>query len=292
WKRLSPLPAEGFAEQAPPILDTMRQSPPLQEGVGAFVLARLTENPPKSLEDLAKAYNALLTGLVERPADLPADQATAYVVLSEKLNEAGKPFVLNDDEAKELFDRAQRNEERERHKKIDTFRSTSDAAPPRAMVLKDRATPVEPVVFVRGNPGRRGDVVPRQFLEIVEGEDRQPFASDASGRLDLARAITDPANPLTARVIVNRVWQHHFGEGIVRTPSDFGVRAEPPTHPALLDWLAAEFLESGWSIKRLHRTILLSTAYRQSSRDRSVDDPRLASLDPTNRLLWRMVPRR
>src|SRR5690606_38979465 len=105
---------------------------------------------------------------------------------------------------------------------------------------------------------------------------------------------------------VNRVWQHHFGEGIVRTPSDFGTRSEPPTHPELLDWLAADFVENGWSIKRLHRTILLSTAYQQDSRNYvgefataavsstgekvASTDPR--TIDPENRLLWRMNPRR
>src|SRR5207247_1426896 len=109
-----------------------------------------------------------------------------------------------------------------------------------------------------------------------------------SGRLELARAIASPENPLTARVIVNRIWLHHFGAGLVRTPSDFGLRSDPPTHPELLDWLARRFIADGWSFKKCHRLILTSSAYRQSSRD-NVDARRV---DPENRLLWRMNPRR
>ena len=107
---------------------------------------------------------------------------------------------------------------------------------------------------------------------------------NGSGRLELAQAIIDPANPLTARVIVNRVWMHHFGFGIVRTPSDFGFRGDPPTHPELLDYLAVKFVESGWSLKRLHRLIMTSAAYRQAS----ADNETARKSDPENQLLWRM----
>ncbi|HEX6986283.1 MAG TPA: PSD1 and planctomycete cytochrome C domain-containing protein [Planctomycetaceae bacterium] len=306
WKRLSGLPAEGFADQAKAAVEAMRQETPYRDGLGKFVLDRLTSEPLGRVEDLCRAYGTLLAQTVDRPADLPPEQTASLDAIAAELAKVGPPFALTDDQAKELFDRAQRNEERERQRKVDEFRANSDAAPPRAMVLRDRATPVEPVVFVRGNPGRPGDRVPRQFLRLLSGDGREPFAKDASGRLDLAKAIADPANPLTARVIVNRVWQHHFGEGIVRTPSDFGTRADPPTHPALLDWLAAEFVEGGWSVKRLHRMIVLSAAYRQSSAvsdfgsriaDSDRDNPQSEnldpqSLDPENRLLWRMNPRR
>lgn len=154
---------------------------------------------------------------------------------------------------------------------------------PGAMVLLDNANPFNPYVFQRGQPGNRGPNVPRQFLEVVAGSERQPF-KDGSGRLELARAIASPDNPLTARVIVNRVWQHHFHAPLVSTPSDFGLRCDPPTHPQLLDWLASRLIDSGWSLKTLHREILLSTTYQQSS----VDNPRRRAVDPENRLLWRM----
>ena len=132
-------------------------------------------------------------------------------------------------------------------------------------MLKDRELPTTPHVFKRGNPANVGDEVPRQFVEVVAGPERQPFAI-GSGRLELAQAIIDPQNPLTARVIVNRVWAHHFGAGLVRTPSDFGTRADAPSHPELLDWLTSRFIEDGWSLKQLHRRIMLSETYRQSSR--------------------------
>ena len=111
---------------------------------------------------------------------------------------------------------------------------------------------------------------------------------DGSGRLELARAIIDPQNPLTARVIVNRVWMHHFGFGLVRTPSDFGFRGDPPTHPELLDYLAVKFVESGWSLKKLHRLIMTSATYRQAS----ADNEAARKIDPENQLLWRMNRRR
>ena len=107
--------------------------------------------------------------------------------------------------------------------------------------------------------------MPRRFPSGAGGE-RPAADPPGSGRLELARWIASPDNPLTARVMVNRIWQHHFGEGLVRTPSNFGRLGEPPTHPELLDYLARRFVRSGWSIKAMHRLIMLSAAYQQSSR--------------------------
>ncbi|GIT77962.1 MAG: hypothetical protein Ct9H300mP32_3440 [Verrucomicrobiota bacterium] len=100
-------------------------------------------------------------------------------------------------------------------------------------------------------------MAPRRFLRIVAGKDREHF-NQGSGREQLAKAVVDPTNPLTARVFVNRVWQHHLGQGLVRSPDNFGVLGQVPTHPELLDWLSATFVESGWSTKALHRLILTS----------------------------------
>jgi hypothetical protein len=151
------------------------------------------------------------------------------------------------------------------------------------MALADNSTPYNPHVFVRGNPNNPGPEVPRQFLAVIAGENRRPFLK-GSGRLELAQAIASRDNPLTARVIVNRVWLHHFGAGLVRTPSDFGLRSDPPTHPGLLDYLAAYLMDEGWSLKKLHRLILLSNTYHQTSDT----EGRYSQLDPDNRLLWKM----
>jgi hypothetical protein len=112
-----------------------------------------------------------------------------------------------------------------------------DGADPRAMAVEDLPKPVSVHVFLRGNPNNPGALTPPHFLSCLGGSDEKEF-KDGSGRLDLARSIIDPENPLTARVIVNRVWMHHFGSGLVRTPSDFGFRGDPPTHSELLDYLA------------------------------------------------------
>ena len=142
-------------------------------------------------------------------------------------------------------------------------------------------------VHLRGNPQTLGEEVPRRFLSVLEPDAPQPF-SDGSGRLELANRIACRDNPLTVRVIVNRVWKHHFGHGLVRTPSNFGRTGGAPTHPELLDHLASKFTAANWSLKTLHRAIMLTAAYQQASK---FDEPH-AAIDPDNRLLWRMNRRR
>ncbi len=138
-----------------------------------------------------------------------------------------------------------------------------------------------------GDPKSPGPTVRRGFLQILGGA-TVPEGYEGSGRRLLADWIADPDNPLTARVMVNRVWHHHFGAGLVRTTSDFGVRGTPPSHPALLDYLARHFIDSGWSVKSLHRLILNSRTYRQASLDGDAGFRR----DPQNILLWRFNRRR
>lgn len=172
---------------------------------------------------------------------------------------------------------------------VDRTIINSAAQPKFAVILEDRQHPNEPRIFKRGNPANKGEDVPRQFLSLLSGTDRKPFAH-GSGRLELARAIIDPANPLTARVIVNRVWAHHFGAGLVSSVGDFGTRADPPSHPELLDWLTSRFIADGWSLKKLHRLIVLSAAFRQSSSgpEEASQLSHAQTIDPANRLLWRM----
>jgi len=142
-------------------------------------------------------------------------------------------------------------------------------------------------VQIKGVPERLGPEVPRRFPIILGGQSLPP-ETKSSGRLELARWIVRRENPLTARVIVNRVWQYHFGRGIVPTPSDFGNQGQPPTHPELLDYLASRFVEGGWSLKAMHRRIMLSRAYQMSS----ADDPANAKLDADNEFLWRFPRKR
>ena len=137
-------------------------------------------------------------------------------------------------------------------------------------------------VAVRGDAKNLGELAPRRFLRVLSAEPRKEF-ENGSGRLALAEAIASADNPLTSRVMVNRIWQQHFGRGLVTTPSNFGQLGERPSHPELLDYLAARFVQSGWSIKAMHREIMLSAAYRLSSRNIETNNER----DADNRLFWR-----
>jgi len=161
------------------------------------------------------------------------------------------------------------------------------SSPGQTMHVIREGKPRDLEVFVRGDPTAKGPTVPRRFLRVLSAQEPEPFSS-GSGRLGLAEAIVAPGNPLTARVIVNRVWALLFGRGLVGTPSNFGKLGEAPTHPRLLDDLAARFVENGWSVKQLIRELVLSATYRQSSQI----TPAGLSKDPTNRLLWRMPRRR
>jgi hypothetical protein len=148
--------------------------------------------------------------------------------------------------------------------------------------------PADLRVHKRGNRLTLGVVAPRRFLQILAGENHTPLATKQSGRLELARWIASKDNPLTARVMVNRLWQHHFGTGLVATSDNVGTRGEKPSHPELLDWLAWRFAHEGWSLKAMHRLMLLSSTYQMSS----VPNEQALRIDPGNRLLWRMPRRR
>ncbi|HEV3235839.1 MAG TPA: DUF1553 domain-containing protein, partial [Gemmataceae bacterium] len=158
---------------------------------------------------------------------------------------------------------------------------------PGAYAVSDEK-PVEVRLQLKGDPDNPGPAVQRGVLRFLAGEKKVDFPRDGSGRLQLAQWLTRPENPLTARVIVNRVWQHHFGSGIVGTPSNFGTRGELPTHPELLDWLTSQFIKDGWSIKALHRRIMLSKTYQLASSSQ----PAGLAKDPGNRWHWRFDRRR
>ena len=163
-----------------------------------------------------------------------------------------------------------------------------DSAPepyPFLHIYQDREKPKDLQIAIRGDNKNLGDVAPRRFLHILSQGKPKPF-KEGSGRLELARAIADPRNPLTARVMVNRIWQHHFGRGLISTPSNLGRLGEPASHPRLLDYLASRFIRGGWSVKQLHKEIMLSATYARSSRHHQENFEK----DPQNRFLWRMNP--
>jgi hypothetical protein len=274
WAAYAAIPEKDFAEKAKAV-DLKSANPKV---------AAEFAKPPASLKEAAERYGALLA---KHDADLPrTDAAEEALRLALRGTESPAHIPLADVE--KIYTRAERDRQRQIEKKVEELGSTHPGAPPHAHAMEDLPRPSEPRVFVRGNPSNAGDAVPRQFLEILTPPGkREPFKT-GSGRLDLAKAVASRENPLTARVFVNRVWLQLFGQGLVRTPSDYGVRTEPPAQPELLDWMAVRFMDEGWSVKKLIRLLVTSNVYRQSSEA----DPKWAAVDPDNRLLHRQNRKR
>ena len=168
---------------------------------------------------------------------------------------------------------------------------TAYRAIPKAMAVND-GTGADLEIFLRGNHLTRGPRVPRRFPRIAAGFSQPPLAGPGSGRLELARWVGSDRNPLSARVLVNRIWQGHFGHGLVRSPDNFGHLGQRPDNQPLLDWLSLRFVADGWSIKQLHRRIMNSDAYRMSSIAEAGTRRKAGLSDPDNRLLWKMNRRR
>lgn len=296
WNWLAALPAEAadrsFQDRAKELLES-RWATPDGMAVHALVRETFSREIPESKAEIARIYGNLfaetlrvwteLGGNADATSKLePPRQLLLTIIVGDQA-----PPDLPRGDIRNFLDRAERNKLTALEKEVDSFQATAPGAPPRAMVLKDNPTPHDPVVFLRGNPNRPGKAVPRQFIEVIAGADRKPF-TQGSGRLELAEAVTAPANPLTRRVLVNRIWMYHFVEPLVSTPADFGIRCERPIHATLIDFLATSLLDRQWSMKQLHRQLVLSSTYRQSSVETS--DGR--AIDPENRRYWRMHRRR
>ena len=320
WVRLAAVESSGFADSFREQLATWQQEngEPVKElqrlttvapKWNPRVLKALVDAQPTSLQEVAAAYGTLfasvhtewLTGLLEtseegRPDVVPVpDEDARHAAINSAVNRQlrrhlygpNTPTNMEDPVASRLLNRPINDNVNGRRRAIHNLNLSDPGSPPRAMVLLEQVDAPPQHVFRRGNPIDRGEPVVPRFLSALGGSDTVSYP-DGKRRWSLAKSIVDPDNPLTRRVIVNWVWQRHFGRGLVRTPDDFGTRGRPPKHPRLLDYLATKLLEDQWSLKQLHRRIMLSAVYQQASLERH--EARV--VDPDNELFWRMPRRR
>ncbi len=319
--RVRAIPEAQFAEKAPAVLAAALADKKL--AVNPLIAEALRNLKPKSLEDVAFAYDAVFAknhdrvmahlqmrgtpGKRAEQDDKAIAQLAAYPFPTpnyEDIATTTQMTVLVSTRAFcEPWQSApvfQNGNIPTRFFKFDAINAldlTHPGGPGTAMTVADAERPRDTNVYLRGDRNKKGPVAPRQFLEILAGPDRQPFY-EGSGRRELALAIANRTNPLTPRVLVNRVWLHHFGAGIVSSPDDFGNMAEKPTHPELLDWLSMRFMDDGWSLKKLHKRILMSATYRQSANpqvnalvaQKGAVDP--LKVDAANKYLWHANLRR
>ena len=300
WHALARLDSTELAKQSAEVIADLFADD--TRPVNRYVAAAFA-TPVTSHEELAARYGELFARVVDREVKPQPSQGGVGELVDDRhwrelrgvLYGADAPcevpresianieFYFDTDTVQELW--KSRGE-------FDRWLIDQEETPAASVVLADRAKVHESRVFRRGNPAQSGEDAPRRFLAALDGQGSQ--LEGGSGRKALAEAIVDRSNPLTARVVVNRLWQHYFGTGLVVTPSDFGTRAARPSHPDLLDWLATRLMEEGWCLKWLHRQIVLSSAYRRDSLGPADDAEwrRCTQNDPENRLLWRMNPRR
>ena len=235
--------------------------------------AKLDAKKRKQLETPAK------TNGKDRPV-MSADKDALAVAL---LATDKSPHKISVAEARAAMAPERRQVVEKMETELDTTKKSSPPAPPMAHVLKGGGAAMK--IHLRGNPAKQGELAPLRFLQVVSTDGAPPSKYT---RLELAEDIASAKNPLTARVFVNRLWLHHFGRGLVTTPSNFGTLGDRPSHPELLDWLASRFMESGWSIKAMHREIMLSATYGLAA----ANDEKNFSVDGDNRYFWRMNRRR
>jgi len=296
WHRFAALADDKFAAKAPSIHKELFGMRSGIASINGRVHEKFKNAHPKSIKEIIDGYGELFKAVdiewqkqqSKRTCLVDADAEALRLVLFGKNSPPMIPRRMGWGFLALIPDRPDQGAYKKLIKAVEQWSMTGKGAPPRAMVLTDIDPPYEPVIFGRGNPHQRGKPVPRQFLEVLDGKDRKPF-KNGSGRLEFARAIASPNNPLTARVIVNRVWGWHFGQGFVMTPSDFGLRSQPPSHPELLDWLASDFIKHGWSLKHLHRRIMTSATWQMAS---SHSNKKAHLADPANRLLWKFNRKR
>ncbi len=273
WRKFADLPDGEFAAKAPAVVAELTKPDALTNPV---VRNELAKRPaPRSFDDVARLYSdVFLTCLSGKEPDNADWQAMRTLLMDGR-----SPMSVPVDQVDRFFTRKDTERMTQMRNKITKLDLTSPGAPQRAMVMVDKEKPADGRVMIRGNPGRLGDPAPRAYLTMMGG---QKFTS-GSGRLELAKLIASRDNPLTARVLVNRVWLDHFGKPLVSQTSDFGVQTPKPEQAELLDYLSATFMDQGWSLKKLHREILNSRTYQQSA----MVTPAKEAKDPENAFLSR-----
>ena len=299
WNAFAKLKRETFAADAQAVLEPWKEAAP--PNWNTSVVRRFVDRPPASMVEVAQAYGELFAKARQDWQSLVASTAAAGGATPQRLPDGeleqlrdvlyaiDSPVAVPRQEAlwEYLYDAPINNEITKRRNAINQHLAQTAPAPP-AGPHPGRVAPGAPAT----NPGPRQSHPPRQAGAAPISGSAQSHGSqtlcDRQRAIGFARAVASRDNPLTARVIVNRIWAHHFGAGLVRTPSNFGLRGQPPSHPELLDHLANRLMDEGWSLKKLHRLIMLSSTYQQSSRDRADYRQR----DPENRLLWKMNRRR
>lgn len=245
------------------------------ETLGFFELLKGTNNTVEVLTEGTKGFV-----VVDAVQFLPQDVQLAAMFMK-------KPVAVGDDENMMAMGEVS-------VAKLDEFEASiselvAKAPPPLPMAMAVReGEPKNTRIHIRGDTERLGEEVPRGFLSVIDHVETGAMATDSSGRLQLAEWIASDRNPLTARVMVNRIWQHLFGRGLVATPDNFGSMGEMPSHPELLDYLAAEFMQNGWSVKQMIRRIMLTSSYQLGT----AHDAANHAADPDNRYLWRMNRKR
>ena len=305
WHAYAAIPKDQFASRAQEVWDALRERPEdqLTRPTNAFFL----DGPPESLRQVAEAYGdhfgAILTRWQKECDDAKASGESLPEAMSDPVDESWRQFLYGSSSPCEipdetmmgiegLFDSNTCNSLWNLQNELERWILQAPVDIRFVIGLKDRSQDLPAQVFRRGNPANRGDIVPRQmFASLV---DESVMFNEGSGRRELAEQITSPENPLTSRVWVNRLWKQYFGEGLVRTPSDFGLRAQSPSHPELLDWLAKSLIDSGWRTKEIHRLIVQSATYQQAGIDSHVPEMRVQGIakDPGNQWLWYYRPKR
>jgi len=282
WPEFLRLPRADFAASAAALLASARRDGAHHD---PYILTTLAEKPLTSMLDVANAFGRALTEALTT-TEIPA--------LTTVINTPTSPLEFSREAVAEdllrFITEAQivARKDNEAAAKVREQLTLLEASAPvdRAQVITVSGPPVDPHILVRGDRLKPGDAVPRRLPQLLATLDARSFPDD--GRLALAQALANEKNPLTARVIVNRVWQQHFGSGLVATPDNFGATGERPSHPELLDHLASWFIAHGWSLKSLHRYIMASATWQQSS----AASPAARERDPANRLLAHQTPRR